>query len=677
MARYIQENKIPPNKILNFSLKDFSGGMNNRSDQIEDNEGAVVKNLMFADDTVLETRYGSKYYNDVEYDGEIVFIDEFKPYRDEDQLVVGTTTTLYIGDKSVPLKGKPSGINHLGHYYFSDGESLKVYGKFNQEHEKSYNPITDKEFQKSGKDPDRYLGMTSEEKAESAVTLAEEKKTSEYIRDANKYVDYLPVSKRSGFLTRIKAIVETDEPDTDLTSIYFKTKGTALEGYHFYDVVSPKDNHDRLGKEHLQGVTTVDYDKGEVYYEPCDNEFLDSLLGANKIPEKVKYLASHTGRVFASGHDKDDDNVFISDLQNPLYFAVGLPIQIPPTSDKITGMHVFDNSVVLGRQNDIYTISGSTNRRDVGVELFKLKRLNTHTGFASHLAVDIAHNYLMFLGSDGNVYAIQSTRGQDRELSTIILSRTIDLEASPIDVDKADYKKATSYFHKDEWFLTIGDKTMVYNYRHMSWLMYTDLNMRSCYGFDNGEWIWGRPDGRLAMFDEDNFFDFGEPYESLWYSKMFDMDDANSFKQFREFYLVAHTFDDYYSDIYVTFEIDYEDVRTRAIISNQIARWGYAKFGDRFVTRNINESVPFIIGRRGRNIRFKITNGYELSHEVDNYSDLEYIPEKKEGLFVKVTSDNTYYLYVDREWVAIEEGALNQRMKVYQVNGDFEMRGKR
>ena len=83
-----------------------------------------------------------------------------------------------------------------------------------------------------------------------------------------------------------------------------------------------------------------------------------------------------------------------------------------------------------------------------------------------------------------------------------------------------------------------------------------------------------------------------------------------------------------------------------------------------------------MIGRRGRSIRFKITNGYDVDVEIDTIDELEVYPEKKEGLLVKL-KDVGYYLYTKREWVLLEEQALNQRMKFYQINGDYEMRGKR
>jgi len=592
---YVQKSVPPPNNILNFSLKDFSGGMNNRSDQINDNEGAQVINLMFADDTILETRYGQKYYDEVDVTDPIIYLDEYKPYNEPNVLIRATIDTMYFGDVAIPIFGKPCGVNYMGRYYFSDGVKLRVFAKYH------------------------IVG--------------------------------------------------------NVDSTHQKYVGTALEGYQVYDVVSPVIGHAMLDATYTNGVTSINYTTKTVYYEPCIKEFEDEYKGANVLPSNVKYLVSHTGRIFASGNKDDDDNVFISDLQNPLYFAVGLPLQIPPSSDKIKGMCVFDNSVLVGRELDIYVIIGDTNILASVGELFKLKRLNTHTGFASNTAIDIAHNYLIFLGSDGNVYAIQNARANERDLSSIILSRSIDLFKEPISLGRDDLEGACSYFHNDEWYLSMGNKTMVYNYRMMSWVMYEGLNARSYYDMD-GEWIWGRPDGRIAMFDTVNFFDFGEPYQSLWYSKIFDMDDANSFKQFREFFLVAHTFALQYSDIYVTFEIDYASINERAIISNQISRWGISVFGDRYIVKNINESLPFVIGRRGRNIRIKVTNGYPLDGTVDEYIDLENYPAKREGLLVKVNPDS-YYLYVDRVWTLLDYAALNQRMKLYQINGDYEMRGKR
>jgi len=260
--------------------------------------------------------------------------------------------------------------------------------------------------------------------------------------------------------------------------------------------------------------------------------------------------------------------------------------------------------------------------------------------------------------------------------------------------------------------------------------------------------MWGRVDGETACFSKEYYLDFGMAYKALWYSKYFDMDDANSFKHFREVFVVAHTFPEYESIIDLIFEIDYQEVKERVTVTNNLSVWGKSKWGERWVNRIINESLPFQIGRRGRNIRFKFSNGFYLHEVVDNYGDLETVEGRVHGVVVFVlhstgsgtatsTTDNTltdtgkawvenefagtrvkitdgeeeyyrivesntedtltieeewkegysgtpaysiektHYIYLDGEWVLLEEDDINQRMKIHQLNGDYEMRGKR
>ena len=591
---YIQRITPPPNKLLNFTLKDFSGGLNNRSDQLKDNEAPDILNMDFADDTIMEKRKGQEYFNEWQRDN-TNFIGEFRPHQDEDVLVTATNTHLYIENEVLTdLNGSVNPINHNGRLMFADGDKLYVYAKFPQEE-----------------------------------------------------------------------------------STYFKIHGNTINDYVLFEVVSPKDNHPRLDTSHVQGVLNVDYNNYTVYYEPCENEMLDNFMGANVVPKGAKYLVSHVGRLFVSGMEDDDDAVFISHISNPFYFPVTLPMRLPPNSDKIVGMHIFDDTVVVGRKDDLYAIFGRTNRPDTGFEPFSLRRINTHTGFANHKAIDIAHNYLFYLGNDGNVYALSSTRLDEKLISTTIISRQLDLFKHPINITRDDFKTANSVFFNDRWYLNIGDVTLVYFYRTRSWTLFKNINATHMYVY-KGKLIWSNKDGYIAQFSDNNYLDFGKPYKCYWHSKLMDMGDANSFKQFRECFLVAHTYEEHNSLINVRFEIDYTDVKDRVVIENQISIWGKSKWGDRLINRNINETYPIIIGRRGRNIRFKITNGYEIHGEVNTFDELETYRGRVEGVLVYVLDEEAYYLYTSREWVKQDiENDLNQRLKFYQVNGDYELRGKR
>lgn len=590
---YIQRNTPPPNKIHTFSLTNFVGGLNNRSEVLQANQCSSVLNMTFADDTVMEKRRGSTYVDTMKLNGELVFIDEFKPYNDHDVLIRATKTELYIGStKMANLQGQVTGVNFAGKYFFADGDKLYVYGKFVQE-----------------------------------------------------------------------------------STTYEKVIGTPDPNYLLLEVVNPPTSYTQLDTTHVRGVLQVNYTNKKVWYEPCKNEVDDPYKKTNVLPSKPRYLVVHNGRLFISGSEKDNDNVFISDVQNPYYFPVSLPMQLPPNSDKIVGIHVYDDGVVIGREEDIYFITGMTNRLDMGVPVFRLQKLNSHTGFANHYSVDVAHNYLFFMGSDGNAYALSSVQRDKRALASSILTKTIDFFKEPINLTKEDILKSSGLFFDDKWYVTMKDKVMIYSYRHQAWTMYNNLHARCFYKFKN-ILIWGDKEGRTNMPSED-YLDHGIPFEAYWTSKNFDMDDANAHKQFREFFIVAHTFADHISDVNLTFDVDYVDVKSKVLINNQVSIFGKAKWGDRFIARNINASTPFTIGRRGRTIRFTFRNGYFPANPVETHADLSGYLGKKDGVLVRVNDEQEYYLYDEGEWVKKTIQELNQAMRVYQVNGDYEYRGKR
>jgi len=591
---FIQKSTPPANQIITFSLPDFSGGLNNKSDLLSSNEASDLLNVSLVDNVLFEKRAGQKHYNNFQYDGKIIFIGEFKPYVDSDKLIVATVNKLYVDNVEImTLNGFFKGINYKGKFFFTDNNNMYVYGKF---------------------------------------------------------------------------------PQTSTT--YEKVIGTSNPNYTVMKITSPATGHPRLPTEHKSGVTQYDYTLAKVYYEPCENEFVDPYKGANVLPEKIKLLVSHKGRMYVSGNEADDDNVYINDISATYYYPVALPIQLPPNSDKIVGLIVHDDSVVIGRHEDIFYITGVTNNPTLSADPFALRRINTHTGFSSHDCMNVAHNYLFFFGGDGEAYALESIQGETRIVRSTMLTKKIDIFKSPLNITRENLENCSAVYFEGKWFVNMGDKVLIYSYESRSWIVHSSIDAKTFYAFDD-LLVWGTSTGRIVEYDYETYLDFGEPYQAYWNSKLFDMDDSISYKQFKEFFIVAHTYQEYNSTINVLFEIDYSDVANRVSIKNQIAIWGKSHFGDRFITRAINETVPIIIGRRGRNIKFKISNGYYTDGEVDTVEDLEYYVGRGEGILVKVLEGNRYFLYTNRIWVEQFAVDLNQRMKIYKVNGDYELRGRR
>jgi hypothetical protein len=591
---FIQKAIPPANRILTFSLSDFAGGLNNRSEILNNNEAQDLINVKFMNDNVMEKRNGIEHYDGQVLDAPVTFIDEFKPYTDTDILLRGTSAKLYAGSTLIKnVAGQIDGVNFSGKYFFVDGGELYVYGKFPQ-------------------------------------------------TDALPYTDVI---------------------------------GTPINDYTVMKVITPLAGFTPLDTSYIRGVTRYDYTNGVIYYEPCQNEMTDTSKGANVLPQVPSFITVRKGRLFISGSNKDNDNVFISDVQNPYYYPVTLPVQLPPNSDKVTAITVYDDSVVIGRKHDLYVITGETNNPQLGFELFTLRRINSHTGVINNRAINVAHNYLFYLGTDGNAYSLASTRNDQKILATSIISQTLDLFAAPLSFTQIQIDDARGYFFKDEWHLSIADKVLVYSYRHRAWTVYNHHNARSFYNL-NEKLIWGTDSGYVDTYSDD-YLDYGIPYRAFWTSKNLDMNDTSSYKQFRECYIVAHTYQDFASMIDVAFGIDYGEVTGVATIGDQISVYGRAKWGSRFISRNIVQSLPFVIGRRARFITFTISNGYDPQGTVNTADDLINYLGRKDGSLVYVTDESAYYLFDGTIWTKMADQDINQPMRWYQMNGEYEFRGKR
>jgi hypothetical protein len=459
-----------------------------------------------------------------------------------------------------------------------------------------------------------------------------------------------------------------------VSTTYEKIVGTANTGYVMLEVVTPPSGSVPLANPEKRGVTTYDYTNSQVWYAPCQYEMDDAYKGANVLPAKSKFILGFKGRLYVSGSEKDDDNIFITDAGNPYYFPVSLPLQIPPNSDKVSGLYVYDNSVLVSRSIDVYAVDGATNNPGLGFPLFELRRINTHVGMVNNKCGNAVENFFFYLGNDGNVYALSSSHQAEKTLSTVMMNVNFNLLHENFGLVLADLKGACSFYYRDLWYLSIKQYTFVFSMRHKAWTVYKGLNARRFYVL-NDELIWGNESGYIGTWSEDNL-DFGKPYESFWESKFFDMGDSISYKQFRDFYFESHTWDNKVSTIRIDFQLDYANVKVGFQVKNQISRWGVSRFGDPYLTRNVNVSTPFSIGRRSRRLKFTYRNGFDISLTVSGVSDL---PQSNVDLdtFAFVINTNQYFLYKDADWVEYTLTELDQPMRVYQINGEYEFRGKR
>lgn len=462
---------------------------------------------------------------------------------------------------------------------------------------------------------------------------------------------------------------------TDKAGTYVRIVGTATTNFILMEIVSPPEGFTPLDTSHKKGVTVLDYTNRKVWYEPCQNEIKDTFKEGNVVPKKPRFIVAREGRIYVAGDDKDNDTVAISDTGNPYYFPAVLPLQLPPNSDRIAGLAVYNDAVVVGRRLDIHAIIGDTNRTDAGLPIFKLKKLNAHFGFASQDSVVQAHNYLFFLGSDSNFYVLRNLEYSTDVLSTQIISQTVNIHGDPINVQKDDIWNSSATFYNDCYYVSVGDKILVYHYLHRAWTVYDQIGATCFYVLFN-TLLFGAKNGKILMPSND-YLDEGKPYKALWRTKWLDMGDPNALKFFRDFFIVSRATKEYTSTVNMKFEVDYQDVDKEVDVMTAYSIYGKSVWGDYYINRDINTSRPFQIFRRGRTIRITFWNSETVSREVATVADLEAINPLVMGMIVRVTADNKYYILEPDGWRIWDSAEFNQGMCLLQLSGEYEFKWKR
>lgn len=723
---YLQPNIPRPNRIYNFSLSDFSGGLNNRKDILDDNESPDMLNMIYSSEDILSKRHGQKYYDDFDYKDPITFIDEYIGAGTETvgprwgevkwgealggaratNLVVATDSELYINGELVrSVTSTVEGVSHLGNYYFVDGGNMFGYGQFPKV-EGTYIKVIgtipeDSVLMEIVSPKDDYEPLDREELDETVMQVIEigeigVRGIEVKLDDGNWYWMDRGKDGKKGVGLHNKYVVTFSEEagDDGRKTVFF-------------------DEVPNGGPKHLEGVTVYDYENNKIWYEPCLLEVEDEFKGANVVPSNTRYIVSHKGRLFTSGDSNDDNNIFMTDLENPFYFPVGLPVQIPPDSDKIISLIVYDDSVLIGRRSDIYVLRGETNRLDLGLELFNLQKLNTHTGLVNSSSSNLVHNNLFFIGDDGNAYSLGSTRRDDRVMATTIVNQSIDFKKDPININNTEMRRAVTHFYDDKWWVQIGEKTLVFDYRNMTWVMLDGLVANS-WSTINYNLVWGSEDGRLVEFTDD-YLDFGEYYDTYWKSKHFDVDEPSYYKHFKQFYITSKVFGGVNSVMSVGFIIDHKLDSFFNVVDPSIGfevgpKWGESNWGmERFYEEDETEeekdtvstfsSAPYYINRRGKHLQIKITSGpINNNKAVDLPAHLYSYTDMVNGEMVYVRLNKEYYVYNDYNkydyipdyskpgnadkmvssagWRVMYEDELNIGMQVTNVNFNYEERGR-
>lgn len=562
--------KLPnPAPIETFDFYNWSGGLNNSSSHalLKINQAWDLLNMAFSIDGLMEKRPGTHPLDELVLSSSIVYMDIYKPIDLPEVLIRATATEVYAGITKICDVGGPiKGVNYIGNYYFVDGLTYRVYDGTSVYEIK--------------KPPEGRLNADLIATATSFVIQEWDNRIA-----VGQTIQFEGIN---GAETKVIATVNSGTKTITITTgLTYVFKANELVRFYV-----PRDT------TYFEGVQKTDETLKLKWYEPCDQELNDIFKGECFVPDDCTCMEYDSERLYLAGNPKHPNEIYICDINNPLYFPVQLGMQVPPNGDIIIDLLQFDNAIVVGRHDDIHVITGETNNVTLS-SYFEMKKFDTHTGFASKNNARLANNYMFYLGNDMNIYAMHTIRTDSETLATTMLNKDrIDLRKFPLGFTQADIENCPSIYFRDEYFIAIKDKILVYNYIYRGWTVYHGMNA-SFFCIKDNELLIGTTTGKVMTYGG-AFNDDGETIFCYYRMGQNNLGTPIHYKDFLELYAVLHSFDDHESSIKITALVDYDETSLSTDIANKISKFGEMKFGDKLVSQNIaqTDNIPInLIGR--------------------------------------------------------------------------------
>lgn len=454
--------------------------------------------------------------------------------------------------------------------------------------------------------------------------------------------------------------------------------------------------------EKLSYTFNPSYKTGELHkkwYEPCEFEREDGYKGLGLLPPSIGIMVVHKDRLYVSGSEFDPNMIWISDILNPCYFPSALSIQTPPTDDYITALHVYNDTLVVGRRDSVYALFGNTNRSDSNMA-YNLVKVNTHTGIANKYCIDNIFHMLFFVGTDGNMYKLLPPSTVSDSIYTKQLNLNIDITLPPLNLDVSSVSLARTCFDGKEglWYVQLGDETLVYNYTLMAWTRYRNINALNFFRLNNevyfvrcGGGVYKIPGKNANQSYYDEVYDVNAkkvlklPVCAYWSSRNMDFGVPARVKQFRDTYVVTESFEEHPTKVNIKYEVDYVDISNDFIIENEIAKWDKAIFDkSKFTSRNIDRSLPLMINRRGRTIKVFYGSGYEyigVSLTIPEPGSVEegkiIYSREHDALFLRVPRRSGFVTNDEKYYINLSELEIDDALLVHNISGIYELKGYR
>lgn len=286
---------------------------------------------------------------------------------------------------------------------------------------------------------------------------------------------------------------------------------------------------------------TVDRVKGIVTFDTAPDQGTNNIeiiafktfSGLRENILKCKFGVEFSNRMFLSGNENIPNYYFasgVTDQVDASYFPEKYKYAIRGIDKAVTGFKVHYNKLIVFKEDLTCTVEAATGLDNTAS--FPIQYLNTDIGCDIPNSIQLVNNNIVFANTYGGVYIIVSTIVPGEKSITPVSLNINGSFGRPglMDEDINNLKKATSIDYGYKYYLCVGEKCYVWDYkdnfsintpRNLKWFLYDNIHA-NCFGVRNNELIYGHSSiGMLCAFTN-TLNDFGEPIKGVWKSKLID-----------------------------------------------------------------------------------------------------------------------------------------------------------
>jgi len=345
-------------------------------------------------------------------------------------------------------------------------------------------------------------------------------------------------------------------------------------------------------------------------------------------PPTTSYIALHKNYMFLAGNSTYKSRLYYSNIDDCETWGANDFVDVnTDDGDKIIGLQVTLDSLVIFKEYNVYILYGDTPTYTEGLTLWRIKKASTDTGAVSQGSINVFAKNLIYMSRNKGVQVFggAATSGEVAfdSITSAMLSEKITPTIDGLNETRFSQAEAIGFDNKYILSLPNGSSTtnnlnLVYDYAKPGWSLWNiPANCWCVFRTSGRDYLYfgSTTTGKIYRYTPTTYSDNGTAISAYYKTKDFDLSTkydtlTATGKLFRRFYVTVNKASDF--TLTVEPEVDFGDTDVDSYSIGAVASdslWGTMVWGtNKWGAATASPSPKQIMNARGKFINYKFSN---------------------------------------------------------------------